>query len=73
MSHANFLKSKKVKQESYNAHLAEANDNGENDWEVRLTDHTDNVEELKKRRSFCQHGFDTFQPNSLNERGIALF
>ena len=31
MSHANFLKSKKVKQESYNAHLAEANDNGEND------------------------------------------
>ena len=32
----NFLKRKKVKQESFNAHFAEVNHNGEDDWEVRL-------------------------------------
>ena len=35
-AHRNFLKRKKVKQESFNAHFAEVNHNGEDDWEVRL-------------------------------------
>ena len=43
------------------------------DWEVRLIDQTDNVEELKKRESFWQHELDTFPPNGLNEREVALF
>ena len=64
---------KKVKQESFNAHFAEVNHNGEDDWEVRLIDQTDNVEELRKRESFWQHELDTFQPNGLNEREVALF
>ena len=42
----NFWKEKKVKQELFNAHFAEVNHNGEDDWEVRLIDQTDNVEEL---------------------------
>ena len=54
-------------------YFAEVNHNGEDDWEVRLIDQTDNVEELRKRGSFWQHELDTFQPNGLNEREVALF
>ena len=72
-SHKNFLKRKKVKEEPFNAHFAEVNHNGEDDWEVRLIDQTDNVEELRKRESFWQHELDTFQPNGLNEREVDLF
>ena len=72
-NHINFLKRKKVKQESFNAHFAEVNHNGEDDWQVRLIEQTDNVEELRKRESFWQHELDTFQPNGLNEREVALF
>ena len=32
--------------------VAEVNHNGEDDWEVRLIDQNDNVEELRKRESF---------------------
>ena len=64
---------KKVKQESINAHFAEADHNGEEDWEVRLIDQTDNVEDLRKRESFWQHELETFQSNGLNEREVALF
>ena len=42
----------KVKQESFSAHFAEANHNGEEDLEKRLIDQTDNVENLRKRESF---------------------
>ena len=63
---------KEVKQESFNAHFAEANHNGE-DWEVRLIDQTDNAEDLRKRESFWQHELETFQPNGLNEWEVALF
>ena len=62
-----------IKQESFNAHFAEANYNGEEDWEVRLIDQTDNVEDLRKRESFWQHELETFQPNGLNECKVALF
>ena len=64
---------KKVKQESFNAYFEEINHNGEDDWEVRLIDQTDNVENLGKRESFWQHELDIFQPNGLNEREVALF
>ena len=63
----------KVKQESFNAYFEEINHNGEDDWEVRLIDQTDNVENLGKRESFWQHELDIFQPNGLNEREVALF
>ena len=43
------------------------------DWEVRLTDQTDDVEDLRKTESFWQHEMDTFQPNGLNEREVAFF
>ena len=71
--HRNFLKEKKGEQESFNAHFAEVNHNGENDWEERLIDQTDNVEELRKRESFWQYELDTFQTNGLNEREVDLF
>ena len=40
---------------------------------MRLIDQTDNVEDLRKRESFWQHELETFQPNGLNEREVALF
>ena len=62
-----------MKQQSFNAHIAEANHNGEEDWEKRFIDQTDNVEDLRKRESFWRHELKTFQPNGLNEREVALF
>ena len=62
-----------MKQESFNTHFAEVNHNGEDDWEVRLIDKTDNVEDPRKRESFWQHELETFQPNGLDEREVALF
>ena len=62
-----------MKQESFNVHFAEADHNGEEDWEVKLIDQTDNVEDLRKRESFWQHELENFQPNRLNEREVALF
>ena len=64
---------KKMKQKSFNAHFTEANHNDEDNWEVKLIDQTDNVEDLRKRESFWQHELETFQPNGLNEREVALF
>ena len=40
---------------------------------MRLIDQTDNVEDLRKREYFWQHERETFQPNGLNEREVALF
>ena len=47
-AHRNFLKRKKVKQKSFNAYFVVVNHNGEDDWELRLIDQTDNVEDLRK-------------------------
>ena len=52
--------------------FAEVNHSGEDDWELRLIDQTDNVEDLRKRESFWQYELDTFQPNGLNEQEVAL-
>ena len=59
------------KVKKFNSHFAEVNHDGEDDWEVRLIDQTDNVEELRKRKSFWQHELDTSQPNGLNESEVA--
>ena len=45
----NILKRKRVKQELFNAHFAEFNHNDEDDWEARLIDQTDNVDDLRKK------------------------
>ena len=59
----NFLKRKKGKQDSFNAYFGEVNHIGEDDWEVRLIDQTDNIEDLRKRKSFWQHKLESFQSN----------
>ena len=62
-----------MKQESFNAHFVEANHNGEDDWEMRLIDQTDNVKDLRRKvESFWQQELETFQPNGLNDREVAL-
>ena len=59
------------KVKKFNSHFAEVNHDGEDDWEVRLIDQTDNVEELRKRKSFWQQELDTSQPNGLDESEVA--
>ena len=62
-AHRNFLKRKKVKQESFEAHFAEVNHNGKDDWEVRLINQTDNVEDLRTLQvEFFAKMVHSFQP-----------
>ena len=72
-AHRNYRKNTKVKQESFHAHFADSIHSGDGDWEVRLIDQSDTTEDLRKRESFWQHEYYTFQPNGLNEREVALF
>ena len=69
----NYCKNVKVKQESFHGHLADDVHSGEGDWEVILIDQSDSTEDRRKRGSFWQHELNTFQPNVLNEREVALF
>ena len=41
--------------------------------EITLIDQTDSVDDLRRRESFWPYELDTFQPNGLNERDVALF
>ena len=61
------------KKNNKNAHFARVNHYGEDDCEVMLINETNNVEEFRKRKCFWQHEVDTFQPNGLNKREMALF
>ena len=72
-SHRNFLRNKKVKQESFHDHFAEGLHQGESDWEVRLIDQGVSADDVRRRESYWPHELDTFQPNGLNEREVALF
>ena len=72
-SHRNFLRNKKVKQESFHAHFTEGLHQGESDWEVRLIDRGFSVDDVRRRESYWQHELDKFQPNGLNEREVSLF
>ena len=42
------------------------------DWEILLTDHAENVCDLKRKGPFWQYELDTFQTNGLNERDETL-
>ena len=61
----------KVKQDLFHVHFADGVHSGEGDWEVRLIDQWDSIEDLRKGESFWQH--DTFQPNGLNDPEVDLF
>ena len=43
------------------------------DWEISLIDQAGSADDLRRRESFWQYELDTFQPNGLNERDVALF
>ena len=72
-AHRSFIKGNTVKQASFHAHFENDKHHGISDWEITLTDQTDSVEDLRRRESFQQYELDTFQPNGLNERDVALF
>ena len=59
-SHRNFLRDKKVKQESFHGHFPEGSHQGESDWEVRLIDQGASVDDVRRRESYWQHELDTF-------------
>ena len=67
------MRNKKVKQESFHAHFAGGFHQRESDREVRLIDQGVSVDDVRWRKSYWQHELDTFQPNGLNEREVALF
>ena len=66
-AHRNFKKNKKVLQESFHSHFEQLQHKGEEEWEIRLIDQAETVEDLRKRESFWQHELKTFQPHCLNE------
>ena len=41
-------------------------------WIIRLTGQTDNVEDLRRRKSYWEQELDTFQSKGLNERVSVL-
>ena len=41
-------------------------------WEVRLIDQGVSVDDARWSKFYWQHELDTFQPNGLNEREVAL-
>ena len=71
-AHRNFIKGNSVKQASFYGHF-EDDKHGMSDWEITLIDQRENVDDLRRRESFWQHEFNTFQSNELNEHDVALF
>ena len=67
------FKRDKNKQEPFHAHFEDTRRASRDDWEVRLIELTDNVENFQKTVSFLQQKWYTFQPNELNVREVALF
>ena len=72
-AHRSFIKGNTVKQASVHAHFEDDKHHGISDWEITLIDQTESVDDLRRRESFWQYELDTFQPNGLNERDVALF
>ena len=72
-AHRYFVKENTVKQGSFHAHVEDDKHHGMSDWEITLIDQTESVDNLRRRESFWQYEIDTFQPNGLNERDVALF
>ena len=46
---------------------------GESDWKVILIDQGVCDDDVRSGESYWQHELDTFWPNGLNERVVALF
>ena len=63
----------KVKEELFYAHLEDHVYSGENVWEVTLIDSSDSTKDPRRTVSFRQHELNTFQPNGLSGRQVALF
>ena len=72
-THRNLIKGNTVKQASFHAHFDDDKYHGMSDWEIALINQAESVEDLRRRVSFWQYQLDTFQPNGLNERDVALF
>ena len=42
------------------------------DWEITLVEQTDSVDDLRRRKYFCQHELDTLQTNGIKECDMTL-
>ena len=72
-AHRNYIKGNTVKKASFHAHFENEKHHGMRDWKITLIDQTESVDDLRRRESFRQYELDTFQPNGLNGRDVALF
>ena len=71
--YGDFIKGNIVKQASFYAHFEDDKYHGISDWEIILIDQSESAVDLRRIGSFWQYEFDTFQPNVLNDRDVALF
>ena len=55
----------KVEQESFHGHFTDGVHSVEGEWEVRLTDQSDNTEDLIKREHFWEYELEIFQPDGF--------
>ena len=72
-AHTNFIKKNTVNQVSFYIHFEDDKHHGKSYREIALIDQTDSVDNLRRKESFWRYKLDTFQPNGLNERDVALF
>ena len=63
--HRNYCKNMKVEQEPFHAHFTDGVHSVEGEWEVRLTDQSDNTENLRKREYFWKHELEIFKPDGF--------
>jgi len=61
-----------VTQASFHHHFHQSGHNETKDWSFTLIDQADNINTLRHKESFWQHKLNTFFPNGLNERDVAL-
>ena len=55
----------KVEPEPFHAHFTDGVHSVEGEWEVRLTDQSDNTENPRKREYFWKHELEIFKPDGF--------
>ena len=63
---------KKVPQASFHKHFRQRGHRGKEDWEFILIDEGADEISLRKKESFWQHKLNSFKPEGLNKKFVAI-
>ena len=63
---------KEPPQMEFHSHFNEEGHNGRKDWAFQIIEKVDDLKLLRKRESFWQHKLNTFEPEGLNVREVAI-